>query len=130
MQQKNQLEQAEELKAIKNGWLDVNQTIDALREYDCFSQVNCSVSVKEQIEELKALKDGWFDGQGKSFAVNSLDWVLETILYLQNTWDVPTPFLYPDPDEAIRVEWDGEDNNVVMLVFDMNKQTISLFTSG
>ena len=60
---------------------------------------------EKAFEEFKALEDGWFEEEGTPFLANDLDSVKKWLCKLLNYPEIPAPFLYPTPDNAIEAEW-------------------------
>lgn len=79
--------------------------------------------LEKRIEELLGLQDGWFDGEGKAFDAQSIEVVADFIRALCWEWDLPTPYLYPTPENNLQAEWTfGEWE--VSLTFDFGSNRI------
>lgn len=78
---------------------------------------------EKRIEGLLGLQDGWFDGEGKAFDVQNIEFVADFLRALCWEWDLPTPYLYPTPENNLQAEWTfGEWE--VSLTFDFGSKRI------
>lgn len=75
--------------------------------------MNSDVSpIPEQILKISELKEGWLDGEGVEFDRSVLENVSKTLLRLSE-YDIPTPYIYPNPEGSIEVEWPFNSYEVI-----------------
>jgi len=58
----------------------------------------------KRLNEIYSLEDGWYEGIGLHFNNSEFDlknWLLEIL----DKTDIPSPYLYPTPDNSIELEW-------------------------
>lgn len=58
-----------------------------------------------RIDEISKLKDGWLNGEGVKFTSSNLKSLSELITAICSNNDIPSPFIYPHPDNEISLEW-------------------------
>ncbi len=79
--------------------------VGAAEETDSAQFKSCSIPVEEQIRSLLDLGPGWFDEQSPAFQREPMDELAKTLRGLVEAFRLPTPFIYPTPEGATRVEW-------------------------
>jgi hypothetical protein len=68
-------------------------------------QRGCSTQVADQIASLRTLPEGWYDGAGVKFEEAGLRWIAKRIGELIDSFDLPTPHIYPAAGGTVRAEW-------------------------
>lgn len=58
----------------------------------------------ERLDELLLLQDGWLDGKGSGFSDVNFD-LKNWLEMLLEDLEIPSPYCYPSPDNAIELEW-------------------------
>lgn len=86
--------------------------------------------VVEQLRDLRALKDGWHDGEGVAPKPEVIDGAADVLSFLEETFSVPLPFLYPTFDGAVRAEWSGPAWHVVLEMRDKDAHLIATAFTG
>jgi hypothetical protein len=69
------------------------------------SSRGCSTPVEGQIVTLESLHTGWLDGGGKSYDSAQLAWLNKLLTNVVDSFGLPTPYIYPDPEGLVRAEW-------------------------
>ena len=66
-------------------------------------------NISERVAELRGVKKGWYEGEGDPPDPKLLEWLVN-VLEKNYPSDIPTPFIYPDLDGGVRLEYDGNNN--------------------
>jgi hypothetical protein len=74
----------------------------------------CAKSVDAQLASLKALTPGWFDETGPAYEPAGLDWLGTLLNGLLDSFQLPTPYLYPTPEGRVQAEWSAPHWEVIV----------------
>lgn len=76
----------------------------------------CRVSLEEQVRSLEGLAPGWYDADSPAFDPAALTWTAQLFRGVVESFDLPTPYVYPTPEGEVRAEWSGEPWEVAVIV--------------
>ncbi len=66
---------------------------------------SCPITLQDQVQTLANLRAGWYNGSGSAYSVESLRGLRGLLEGLTDAFRLPRPFVYPNPDGRVRVEW-------------------------
>jgi hypothetical protein len=69
-----------------------------------------------QLEGLLSLPAGWYDGEGESYRSESIGWLKSLMDSLTTAFELPTPYVYPAVDGAVRFEWSTAGREVTLSI--------------
>ena len=81
-----------------------------------------------QIEGLRSLEEGWYDSSGTAYQSSALDWLLKLSQAILDGFQLPTPYVYPTPEGAARLEWPARSWEVVA-IFDLEGRTADVLAA-
>jgi len=74
------------------------------------------IPVQQQLESLASLGDRWLEGAGETYAPESLQWAETLIAGILAAFELPTPYIYPTPEGAFRLEWPRASHEVLAIL--------------
>jgi hypothetical protein len=77
------------------------------------SRPGCPTPIEQQVEALRALPSGWFDESSRAFDPRSLEWLASLFRGVLDSFELPSPYLYPTPEGLARAEWPGSAWEIV-----------------
>lgn len=82
----------------------------------------CPTQIEVQVEALAGLAPGWFDEASPAFDAGRLSWLSKLLSALLDSFRLPTPYVYPTPEGAARLEWSAPRWEIVTTI-DLSKRT-------
>jgi len=80
------------------------------------SRGGCVIPVEQQVQSLASLGEHWLDGAGEAYAPESLKWAETLIVGILAAFELPTPYIYPTPEGAFRLEWPRASHEVLAML--------------
>jgi hypothetical protein len=80
------------------------------------NRFGCPASLDHQLEGLLSLPAGWYDGEGESYRSESIGWLKSLMDSLTTAFELPTPYVYPAVDGAVRFEWSTAGREVTLSI--------------
>lgn len=86
--------------------------------------------IKGQIDCLRALEDGWLDGrEGTNYTPAFLDQMELVITNFTDNYKVPLPYIYPNPEGSVQVEWITHDYEIIARLYTNTIEVIYFSTT-
>ena len=76
----------------------------------------CAISVQQQVQSLASLEERWLVGKGEAYPPESLQWAETLIVGILAAFELPTPYIYPTPEGAFRLEWPCASHEVLAVL--------------